>query len=656
MILFKKLFNNVGIAVFIVSTSFVLTNKLNAQKSQDVLMTIGKSTIEVDEFKYIYEKNNGKSADYSKKSVSEYLDLYKKFKLKVEKAKQTRLDTLENLSAELEGYRKQLASSYLMDKEVTEALLKELHNRMSEDIEFSHIFVASPETANKAQKAEAMAKMKDIEEKLKGGMAFGEGAKEYSEDKTTSDKGGHMGYFTAKLPNGFYDLETALYTTPVGKISPIVTSRIGYHIITVKGKRPARGQTEVAHILVDQSKKSFIDSIRKMAIAGKEFELLALDHSIDKNTSKIGGKLPFFGINTYEKSFEDAAFGLDKDGDISMPILSKSGWHLIKRISKAAPDSYDILVRKMKSQINKDDRFETAKIKLIRDIKASANFMENTAVLSKFTPNLTDEFYSYKWNVPENLDKMTLISYNGSLTYDLVDFAEYCRNNTKTRLKYDKAKPLDEAVNELYTEFVNEKTLDFEEKQLVKKYPDYKALLREYEEGILLFEITKINVWDKANQDTIGLKSFYETVKDNYKWEDKAKIASIDIKTDDKKLAAEIYKGLNKKSIQKLMNKYNKNTKVINVTYSEAEESAKEMSGLIKTVGYTTPMEANSTEDSYSFRKIVALIPSHTKTMQEARGYVVADYQDYLEKEWLVNLKKEFKITVDETELNKLIK
>ncbi|MBL0101149.1 MAG: peptidylprolyl isomerase [Saprospiraceae bacterium] len=298
---------------FIVSLlSIVLSLPLVSQNGDAVLMKVGKTDVRVSEFKYIYEKNNGNNADYSDKNLSEYLDLYTKFKLKVEKAKELKLDTIGALMSEFDGYRKQLASSYLIDKEVTDFLLHELYTRTKEDVMFSHIFIPVQEGSPKAVIDEAKNKLMPVKTKISSGISFEDAAKEYSQDKTTASKGGNMGFFTAKLPSGFYALESAIYTLQPGQVSDVVESRIGYHLVRVLEKRPARGLMEVAHILVDAGKKSLADSLYNELEKGKDFDMLALNYSTDKTTNKNGGKLPPFGINTFDKTFEDAAFAISK--------------------------------------------------------------------------------------------------------------------------------------------------------------------------------------------------------------------------------------------------------------------------------------------------------------------------------------------------------
>ncbi len=633
-----------------------LAGFLQAQTGDQVLMRVGKTDVSTSEFKYIYEKNNGAAADYSEKNLTEYLELYTKFKLKVEKAKQLRLDTISALISELDGYRKQLASSYLIDKEVTDFLLRELYDRMKYDVEFSHIFIPVSEGTRKAAKDEAILKLKEAKTKIAGGMSFEDAARQYSQDKTTSEKGGAMGYFTAKLPSGFYEFETALYTVPVGQVSDVVHSRIGYHLIKVTNKRPARGVLEAAHILIKQEQKNLADSIYNLVKSGKDFDVLALNYSIDKSTSKNGGKLPPFGINTYDRSFEEAAYSLPNNGDISKPVLTKSGWHIIKRLGKPVPDTFAVFVRRMKSQINKDQRFDAAKLKLVSDIKIAAGFREDLEELKRFTATLNEDFYSYKWSPDSLTSTKMLFSLGGSHIYTVKDFASYCKKNTKTRLKYDKSKPLEELTAELYTEYVNETAMQFEEKSLEVKYPDFKSLMREYEEGILLFEATKIHVWDKANQDTVGLNIFYEEHKANYIWPEKANVTTLKITGADRKKADKIYDYALKHDIAAVLKKFNKKDTKLEVSTVEYENGAKELTGMEFKAGYVTKLAADQSGAVFTLQKITEILPTKIKTLVEARGYVVADYQDYLEKAWLEQLAKEFNVTVNKDVLVNLKK
>lgn len=648
---------NLRLSFSIVCFAFILN--LNGQNNPEILMTVGKTAVSVDEFRYIYEKNNGANADYSEKSVKEYLELYTHFKLKVEKAKELKFDTLPELKSELSGYRKQLAASYLIDKEVTENLLKELYERTKFDIEFSHIYLPFSASDSQLKKDEIKSQLIAIKSKLIAGQSFEDVAKEFSKDPNSASKGGYMGYLTAKLPSGFYQLENALYETQINQFSDIVESKIGFHIVKVLNKRPAKGQIQIAHIFIKKETKSadrLADSLYQELIKGVEFSAVASQYSADNNTNKNGGILPPFGINTYDAEFESQAFMLNSDNEISKPFQTRSGWHILKRLNKPQPDSYDIYVRKMKSQINKDERFDVAKIALIEDIKKSNGFTEDRKTLDKFASGLQDDFYSYKWTPAEENTTDKLCTIGNSFTFSLGDFMQYVKKNTKTRLKYDKTRPVTLTVNEIYQEFVNEKCIEFEERNLEYKYPDFKSLMREYEEGILLFEVTKQTVWDKANIDTVGLESFYLNHKKKYFTEEKAKTARFVIHSTDKKLAEKIRNAAKSKSPEKLAVKYNKNKNTISYTEETIEKSNPLFTNIEWKSGAVTEITTNDQAKHQSFNKITEIIPAQIKSLADARGYVVADYQDYLEKEWVKELRKEFVVIVNQPVLNTLIK
>ena len=226
------------------------------QADDEVLMKVDNRPVTVGEFRYIYEKNNGKEANYSEKSIREYLDLYSRFKLKVARARTLKLDTIQSLNDELNGYKRQLANSYLTDREIMDHLLKQLQERQKEDVQFSHILISAPDKAADSVKQAALARIQTIKKEIEMGKAFEAAAKEYSDDKGTAVNGGDLGYFTAMLPEGFYEVENALYSLPFNKISEPIKSKLGYHLIKVVGKRPSRGIISVAHILIKNIDKS----------------------------------------------------------------------------------------------------------------------------------------------------------------------------------------------------------------------------------------------------------------------------------------------------------------------------------------------------------------------------------------------------------------
>ncbi len=634
------------------------------QSMNDVLLTVGEAEVTVGEFKYIYDKNNGENADYSKASLEEYLGLYEKFKLKVQKAKAMQLDTIEVLKEELAGYRKQLASSFLADKEVLGFVIDEVHERKKQDIEVQHILIKLKMTAPDTKKKEAEERIREVKRQVDNGVPFGDLVVKYSEDRNTVRRKGNLGYTSAMLPSGFYDFENALYNNKVGSVVGPVWSKLGCHLLKIKDKRPARGVRRVAHILIKAKNKSPFainnakkqaDSIRTAILGGAKWEAMVASHSADKKTLKTGGELPIFGISTYESAFEDASFGLSKVGEISEPTVTNGGIHLIKLLEKVSPETKDEIKKRLKNKIKKYDRYKTVELDLIEKIKKNSYFSENKNVLSEFVKSLTKDFYSYKWK-PTIQDEKILLSMGGE-DVSLAEFEIFCKKNTRMRGQFDKNKPLDEGVGFMYKEFVREKAIGIEEKNLEKKYPAFKSLMREYEEGILLFEATKLSVWDKANRDTVGLESFYQEHRERYKYDKRVKVGMYIVNTGNEKILKKIMKCARKNDSEKTLQKFNKEDEVV-VTYEEAtmdmsDSRLKNMT--IKKDNLSSPVKG-SKKETFSFSKIINIEEARAKTLKEARGYIVADYQDKLEKDWIEKLRKEYKVVLHKKVYEQLIK
>ncbi len=648
--------------ILIISILFLVTH-LFAQDNDPVLFTVNETPVTVSEFNYIYQKNNGKEADFSKESLNEYLDLYVKFKLKVEKARQLQYDTIQSLNDELAGYRKQLANAYLVDKEVSKILVDEAYERIQKDIRVSHILVTLPEKVSKDKEAEALDRIYLIKEKLDNGAEFELMAKTLSDDKRSAKNNGDLGWITAILPNGFYKFENALYTLDVGELSQPIRTKIGYHLIKKTDSRDARGELNVSHVLIRNSKngkpikgaREKADSLYQEIMAGADFEKIAKEHSDDNSTAKDGGLLGYFGIGLYDLSFEDAAFKLKKDGDISIPVKSKLGWHIIRRNEKKDYSNMVKMKSVLKGSISQNDRFEIARKQKIEDIKKDANFKENPSLLNGFSSQLDQSFYSYKWVVPEVVEEK-LASYDSSTSYSLADFVNFCKENGRKRMRYDKQHPIDEAVAEMYELYIDEKTVAYEEANLEKKYPDFRSLMREYSEGVLLFEVTKENVWDKASSDTIGLNSFFDQHKANYQWKDRAEVSEYAINSLDKNILKQINKKAEKMSPEEVKKsieeEYGKTVYLKTAVY---EKGANQLAGLKWKEGHNDVILDKVKTESV-VRRINRLIPAGPKTLKESRGYVISDYQDVLEKEWVNSLKAEFPVKINEDVLSSLYK
>jgi peptidyl-prolyl cis-trans isomerase SurA len=619
----------------------------------------------VSEFEYIYSKTNGDNADFSKASLDEYLDLYTKFKLKVKRAKDMKLDTIPSLNQELAGYRRQLADSYLMDKEVMERLTKEVYERKKQDVDIAHILVTVPKNATKKQEAAALLKIQKAQEAVKAGKSFAEAALEFSEDKNAKKNYGRLGYVSALFPNGYYNLETAAYSLPIKTVSEPIRTSAGFHLLKVFERRPARGEVEINHILrrVNKAKvpkrfpKSVIDSIYIELGKGADFEALARSESEDKTSASKGGYIGFFGINKYEKKFEDAAFGLLNDGDFSEPFETSAGWHIAKRISRKDLADYNIERARLQNQIKKDARYQEARQSMIERIQKEGNLRKNEANYNELVSSLDSNFTSFKWK-PTPSDK-ALISLGNDYTVTVGEFGDYLAKASRKRLSLARSKGVEKTVETLYEEFLEEKTLAYEERQLEAKYPEFRNLMREYEEGILLFEATKMLVWDKASQDTTGLKAFFATTNDKYKWKERVRTTTYMIDDKNGDMAEKIRQYSKDHTPTEVKAKFNTaENRVVKIMEEKTYEKGRneEIDAMKWKVSSTSFVKISKKDKSRTFIKIEEVLPAEPKTLAQARGYVVADYQDHLEKQWVEQLRKDYTVKVNQKVFKALVK
>lgn len=637
-----------------------------------VLFTVDGESVHVSEFEYIYSKSKIDTASYSRASLEEYLELYKNFKLKVKRAKDMKLDTIPALQRELAGYRKQLANSYLVDKEVTDKLIKEAYDRSLFDVSISHIMIKlEPNAAEKEVKI-AEQKLMDVQKKLKNGESFEELAKTYSDDTNTKEIGGSMGYLNPIFPDGFYNLETAAFLTPVGEVSDIVRTVAGVHLIKVNEKRDAIGQMEVAHILIRNPKegdpnsaKTKIDKIYQQLEGGEPFEKLAKELSEDGKTAPRGGYIGYIGVR---HPFEASAFAITANDAYSTPFQSSVGWHIVKRINKKPVETFEIAKRRIQTRMQENqrksknpdyNRLTNARKTMIARIKRDGNYKENKSVLNSFIASLDSTFITYKWKAPkENPPKdvlFTLGDKNG-LSASLYEFQDFCQRNSK-RMRRGRNMNRKDLVNLLYDEFLDDNCIKYEETQLEEKYPDFKSLMREYEEGILLFEATKILVWDKASQDSVGLDQFFKSRENVYKWNERAVVSKYTVSADNAEMVPDLIKKVRRLSPDKYLEKINKGEEVVSREEKLYEKSKSKLpDGMEWELGSISEVSVNKRNKASSFYKLESMLPVSNKTLKDARGFVIADYQNYLEKQWIIELKKTYPIKVNEDVFNALIK
>ena len=633
---------------------------LRAQSKDPVLLTVDGQNIGLSEFEAVYKKNN-RDAVVDQKDLEDYLELYINFRLKVREAEELGLDTIKKFIEELKGYQKQLAKPYLTDKEVTAKLIQEAYQRSLKDIRASHILVkVGPDDLPKDTLA-AYNKIVSIRKQaLKGN--FAELAKKNSEDPSAKDNGGDLGWFS--VLRMVYPFESAAFSTPIGQISQPIRTRFGYHIIKVEGMRDTQGEIRAAHIMIKTGKEATpedmkaaelkVREVKDLLDKGQSFEDIAKKYSEDKGSSEKGGELPRFGAGRMVPQFEDAAFGLKNDGDYSEPVLTDYGWHIIKRLERYAVPSFEDSEKELSAKVAKDSRSEMSKLSVINRIKKEYGYKENRANVDGLRSYLTDALVEGKWNADTAKNLTGVVLEIGSKKFTQADLAAYIGTHQVRR----KAEDLTALLNSMFGQYAEEMLMAYEEDMLPTKYPEYKALLKEYRDGILLFDLTDDKVWSKAVKDTVGLKAYHEKNSASFMWGKRLDAEIYYCQKDS--IVAPLQKVLGKKlkkgkpGKEEILKQFNANSnlnlRVEQGLYQENDEAI--LSKVEWKSGVYGPFKDGENQVLILVNKVLEPTP---KTLKESRGLVTAEYQNYLEKEWIAELRSKYKFTADR-ELLKQIK
>lgn len=693
---------------------------LNAQNgaADPVLMTVDGQPVTRAEFEAIYKKNN-KEASVTKEALDEYLELFINYKLKVREAEQRGMDTIAKFRNELDGYRKQLARPYLIDRELNEALLREAFDRSQQEVRASHILITVGPEASPEDTLAAWKKITALRDRIAKGEDFATVAKASSEDPSAAKNSGDLGWFSALQM--VYPFENAAYGTKVGEVSQPVRTRFGYHILKVAGKRPARGQVKVAHVMLRsteadapekqaQAEQRIREIHRQLADGSLSFADAALKYSEDESSNTKGGELGQFGTGKMIEEFEDAAFALKQPGQISEPVKSRFGWHIIKSIEIIPPAPYEQAKAELKTKIARDSRAEITRKAFMSKLKKEYGFatypgnlkavyaLVDTTIFKKgtattdtilrkqfvegpfvkgkgkkairyrrelagaisggrmlavrsrpyeeMTQTLDDtvvvrevmEGWAYDRKAAAKLNKPVFAYAGKSFTQrDLLDQLE-------ARQRRERPVPIPGYVDGKLNEIAEERILAHEDEQLEKKYDEFRLLMKEYRDGILLFELTDQMVWSKAVKDSAGLAAFHARNADRFMWPTRFECdiyTCADAKVS-KAVRALLKRGKRGNELMTAINKDNPlNLTIDSGTFSEEEKPV--LKG-ITAAGLTKDIVAGG---QIAFADVKRVLPPAPKSIDEARGLITAAYQDQLEKDWIAELRAKYPVTVD---------
>lgn len=623
--------------------------------SQKALFKIDDKPFYTDEFLRVYNKNLDLVKDESQKDLNAYLDLYIGYKLKVEKAKKLGLQNEEKYKGELNSYRTQLAKTYLNDVKVTKQLVDEAYDRMKQEVKASHILVLIKDGALPKDTLDSYKRISDLRNRILKGEKFEDVAKKFSEDPSAKTNGGDLGYFSAfKM---VYPFENEAFNTPVGGISKIFRTRFGYHFLKVEDKRPNRGEVTVAHIMLLNPKdanpekeaevKNTIDDIYKKLQQGESFEALANQFSDDKSTSTNGGKLQRFASGQLtSQEFEDVAFSLKEKGEISQPFQSQFGWHIVKLIDKFPVKSFEEIQSDLENKVKKDERSILITNSLAKKLLSKYSIEKNNKLYAQVVKAVSEDFYKQSWERPTDVKSFneSLLTIDKKKKFSANDFLEFVEAQQKLHIQ---TRPISTLVDELYEKWFENELLKYYDDNLENEIPEFRYVMDEYRDGLLLFDLMEKEIWDKAKTDSIGLEKFYNMNKANYMWK---KRYDVDIySSTDEKIVAKAQNYIKKgKSIEYIKEKLNKDGKVnIMVKSGLYEEDYDVLPELKPTKKGTSDVVKKG--EYFFVANVKEIKPETTKTIEECKGKLISDYQQYLENNWVSDLKKEFKVSVDDT-------
>lgn len=656
--------------IVVLLTLFVLSLCSVAQTDNDVVIEVAGEKITKEAFLKMYNKNNLTPGKIDKNDLDAYLELYINYKLKLLQAKELGLDTIPSYLEEVDKYRQQLIIPYLNDAEVTQSLIEEAYERTKTFVRASHILISLPENANPADTLNAYNKAMSIRERALKGEDFNALAKQYSDDPSAKDRkeqnykgnGGELGYFTSMTM--IYPFENACYSMEVGEISLPIKTRFGYHIIKLTDKIPAFFSTfDVAHIWVgidkrpEQESKAIIDDVYAKIQEGQiTFDSLVKLYSDDKSTASVGGVLKNQKVNTVPANYIEEASKL-KIGEVSAPFKTAFGWHIIKPVSYKAIPSLEQQRKTIEDRISKDERSFKSLESFESKAKLEYGFVEDKDGLKEIEKILTDSVFNATWIIPAEFSDNTELFRIGDFSFTINDFAKEIEKHQRIQ----PAEYIPTYIEKVYNTVVLEQVVNYADSKLEEKFPELKAEIQEFSDGVLIFSITDRMVWNKSLIDTLGLQTYFEANKQKYNWEkrvsttlwsveaaekDKSKIEKLLKKSIAKSWTNEETKEKLSKKLKikedidkKIVYKWGKYEKGDNKTVDALLWSdTSQVKGTIKS--------QETKNKKLTFLVLDSWVDDEPKELDDCKGLVTSDYQVFLEQQWISDLRTKYQYKI----------
>lgn len=650
--------------IVLISLLLILTSNSLLAQDKEVIITIDDNKIYTDEFLRLFNKNNLDENGITKQALDEYMPLFINFKLKVMEAKSLGMDTLESFKKELSTYRNQLAMPYLTDEEAENFLLKEAYQRGNFDMRVKHILFGIDGIGSPQDTLQAWNKAIEVRNQALKGSDFSELAQKYSKDPSAQDRdfqgtlikgnGGDLGYFT--VFRMFYPFENAIHNMKIGDISMPIRSMHGYHLIQLTDKKPALGNIQLAHIIIiktensdpEQNKKKANDAYNLLE-SGKSFGEVAKLYSDDKTTKDDGGLLPWYPVHKLMPQIIENIHTL-KQNQYSKPFETQVGWHIIKLIDTQKQGSYEDEIERIRKKMVDSDRMSVIIDAFVEKVKAKHKFTENLNNVEEVATRVTDSIFTSSWKPSEAEGLNKVVFTIGDKVYtqeDLVNQLAYTqRMSAPTYIPF--------YVKNVYDNWMKKEVISYADMHIEDDHPNFKNLIDEYKDGILLFNLTDKMVWNKAIEDTIGLENYYKTVCNNYMLDERLQANLYTLKGNNKLLKSienDVKKGLSYNEILKKQSLDSTQLTVKQIIIGKNDLDKWNNVKWEKGVSVSATIKNNE----YHIIDVTDILPAQPQELKNIRGVIISEYQEYLDNAWIESLRKKYSVKINTAAVNNLI-
>ncbi len=621
---------------------FFVIGQSNRPKPQ-TLFSVNKKPVMIEEFIYVYRKNHQHNPEaFTKDKIEEYLALFINYKLKVEEALYRKLDTTAAFKKEYATYREELLKPYLPDSHVVDSLVSLTYARLKEDIKASHILISLKPDASPMDTLAAYQKILDLRKRIIAGENFESLAAAYSEEPRAEVTKGNLGYFTALQM--VFPFEQAAYQTPVGEVSNPIRTQFGYHLINVLDRKPSRGEVEVSHIMLrtgegvdNENVKEVIFDLYDKLQKGFDWQELCKQYSEDPNSKDKGGLLRPFGVGAMASvpEFEEMAFSLETKGEYSDPFQTQFGWHILRLESRIPLPPFEELKASLTNRVSRDERVQISRQALRERMKTELGYQENPIVKSNFFALADSTLTKGNWKPSrEKIDEGEILFTLQNQFFRIHDFLDYVNANQQVSLI-----PPQQYLEQLFLKFVDVAQIHLLENKILNQFPDYKWLLKEYYEGILLFEIMEKEVWNKATEDTVGQLEYFKMHASKYTAKDRISgtIYASPLKSTLEQLKQSLEAG--DTSVQNFVKK--------NKIRLEAGSFEKDDRPVFSKISWSPGLHLSDNNGLNYLILIEKILPPGPKTFLEARSSVISDYQNHLEESWIKQLRRNLGVKIN---------